>query len=64
MCGPSTAGGAYLPTMSEEVPIVKGLGALYLGGPPLVRVSAHVEVRRRTLPEEEHCHSLASGCNW
>ena len=38
MCGPCTAGGAYIPTMCDEAVIVKGSGSLYLGGPPLVKV--------------------------
>ena len=36
--GPCTAGGAYIPTMSDEAVIVKGIGSLYLAGPPLVKV--------------------------
>ena len=39
VCGPCTAGGAYIPTMSDEAVIVKGVGSLYLGGPPLVKVT-------------------------
>ena len=38
VCGSCTAGGAYIPTMSDEAVIVKGTGSLYLGGPPLVKV--------------------------
>lgn len=40
VCGPCTAGGAYIPTMSDEAVIVKGIGSLYLAGPPLVKVLA------------------------
>jgi len=36
--GHCTAGGAYTPAMSDEVVIVKGHGAIFLGGPPLVRM--------------------------
>src|SRR5207244_2295954 len=32
--GPSTAGGAYVPAMCDENIIVRGQGAIYLGGPP------------------------------
>src|SRR5579864_9463780 len=37
--GWSTAGGAYVPAMSDEAVIVKGTGAIFLGGPPLVRAA-------------------------
>src|SRR5439155_19773817 len=33
--GSSTAGGAYVPAMSDETVIVKGTGTIFLGGPPL-----------------------------
>src|SRR5829696_3721292 len=35
--GSCTAGGAYVPAMSDEVVIVKGTGTIFLGGPPLVK---------------------------
>ncbi len=34
-----TAGGAYVPAMSDETVIVKGTGTIFLGGPPLVRAA-------------------------
>jgi 3-methylcrotonyl-CoA carboxylase beta subunit len=34
--GSCTAGGAYVPAMSDETVIVRGQGAIFLGGPPLV----------------------------
>ena len=37
--GPCTAGGAYIPAMADETIIVKGAGAIYLAGPPLVRAA-------------------------
>ncbi len=37
--GMCTAGGAYLPTMCDEAIIVKGIGTIYLGGPPLVKAA-------------------------
>jgi 3-methylcrotonyl-CoA carboxylase beta subunit len=37
--GSSTAGGAYVPAMSDETVIVKGQGTIFLGGPPLVRAA-------------------------
>ncbi len=37
--GSCTAGGAYVPAMSDEVVIVKGQGTIFLGGPPLVKAA-------------------------
>lgn len=37
--GSCTAGGAYVPAMSDESVIVKGTGTVFLGGPPLVRAA-------------------------
>lgn len=37
--GSCTAGGAYVPAMSDETVIVKGTGTIFLGGPPLVRAA-------------------------
>jgi 3-methylcrotonyl-CoA carboxylase beta subunit len=37
--GSCTAGGAYVPAMSEETVIVRGQGTIFLGGPPLVRAA-------------------------
>lgn len=37
--GKCTAGGAYIPAMSDENVIVKGNGTIYLGGPPLVKAA-------------------------
>ena len=37
--GSCTAGGAYVPAMADESIIVKGLGTIFLGGPPLVRAA-------------------------
>ncbi len=39
VCGMCTAGGAYIPAMSDEVVIVKNNGTIYLGGPPLVKAA-------------------------
>ena len=46
--GACTAGGAYIPAMSDEAVIVKGRGTIYLGGPPLVKAATGEEVT----PEE------------
>jgi 3-methylcrotonyl-CoA carboxylase beta subunit len=37
--GSCTAGGAYVPAMSDESVIVKGQGTIFLGGPPLVKAA-------------------------
>jgi 3-methylcrotonyl-CoA carboxylase beta subunit len=37
--GSCTAGGAYVPTMSDETVIVRGQGTIFLGGPPLVKAA-------------------------
>ncbi len=37
--GSCTAGGAYVPAMSDESIIVKGQGTIFLGGPPLVKAA-------------------------
>lgn len=43
-----TAGGAYVPAMSDETIIVKGQGTIFIGGPPLVKAATGVDVT----PEE------------
>ena len=42
--GSCTAGGAYVPAMSDEAVIVKGTGTIFLGGPPLVKAATGEEV--------------------
>src|SRR3979411_3354394 len=37
--GSCTAGGAYVPAMSDETIIVRGQGTIFLGGPPLVKAA-------------------------
>ena len=39
VCGSCTAGGAYVPSMSDETIIVKNNGTIFLGGPPLVKAA-------------------------
>ncbi|CAN5581162.1 carboxyl transferase domain-containing protein [soil metagenome] len=41
--GSCTAGGAYVPAMSDETVIVKGNGTIFLGGPPLVKAATGEE---------------------
>ena len=47
--GSCTAGGAYVPAMSDEVVIVKGEGTIFLGGPPLVKAATGEEVSAEDL---------------
>jgi 3-methylcrotonyl-CoA carboxylase beta subunit len=47
--GSSTAGGAYVPAMSDETVIVKGIGTIFLGGPPLVKAATGEEVTAEDL---------------
>jgi 3-methylcrotonyl-CoA carboxylase beta subunit len=39
VCGSCTAGGAYVPAMSDETVMVKGNATIFLGGPPLVKAA-------------------------
>ena len=45
--GSCTAGGAYVPAMSDESIIVKNQGTIFLGGPPLVKAATGEVVTRR-----------------
>lgn len=47
--GGCTAGGAYVPALSDEVIMVEGIGRIYLGGPPIVRAALGEEVDDETL---------------
>ncbi len=47
--GSCTAGGAYVPAMSDEVVIVENQGTIFLGGPPLVRAATGEEVSAEDL---------------
>ncbi|SUE32804.1 carboxyl transferase domain-containing protein [Mycolicibacterium gilvum] len=46
--GSCTAGGAYVPAMSDEAVIVRNQGTIFLGGPPLVKAATGEVVTRRT----------------
>ncbi len=59
--GPCTAGGAYVPTMSDEVVIVEGSGSLYLGGPPLVKAATGEDLTSEELGGAR-VHCTISGC--
>ena len=58
--GSCTAGGAYVPAMSDESIIVKGEGTIFLGGPPLVRAATGEIVTAEELGGAE-VHSRVSG---
>jgi 3-methylcrotonyl-CoA carboxylase beta subunit len=58
--GMCTAGGAYVPAMSDENVIVKGNGTIYLGGPPLVKAAIGEDVDPQELGGGE-MHSRISG---
>jgi acetyl-CoA carboxylase carboxyltransferase component len=58
--GSCTAGGAYVPAMSDEVVIVKGTGTIFLGGPPLVKAATGEEVTAEELGGAE-VHTRLSG---
>ena len=47
--GSCTAGGAYVPAMSDETVIVRGNGTIFLGGPPLVKAATGEEVTAEEL---------------
>ena len=47
--GSCTAGGAYVPAMSDESIIVRGQGTIFLGGPPLVKAATGEEVSAEDL---------------
>src|SRR6266513_2333841 len=58
--GSCTAGGAYVPAMSDESVIVRGQGTIFLGGPPLVRAATGEIVTAEELGGAE-VHSRISG---
>ncbi len=47
--GSCTAGGAYVPAMSDEVVIVKEQGTIFLGGPPLVKAATGEDISAEAL---------------
>jgi 3-methylcrotonyl-CoA carboxylase beta subunit/propionyl-CoA carboxylase len=58
--GSCTAGGAYVPAMSDEAIIVKGTGTIFLGGPPLVKAATGEEVSAEELGGAD-VHTRLSG---
>jgi len=60
VCGSCTAGGAYVPAMSDESIIVKGNGTIFLAGPPLVKAATGEEVSAEDLGGAD-VHTAQSG---
>jgi 3-methylcrotonyl-CoA carboxylase beta subunit len=58
--GSCTAGGAYVPAMSDETVIVRGQGTIFLGGPPLVKAATGEEVTAEELGGGD-VHARTSG---
>jgi 3-methylcrotonyl-CoA carboxylase beta subunit/propionyl-CoA carboxylase len=58
--GSCTAGGAYVPAMSDETIIVKGTGTIFLGGPPLVKAATGEDVDAEELGGAD-VHTRLSG---
>jgi 3-methylcrotonyl-CoA carboxylase beta subunit len=58
--GSCTAGGAYVPAMSDETVIVRGQGTIFLGGPPLVKAATGEVISAEELGGAE-THGRRSG---
>jgi len=58
--GSCTAGGAYVPAMSDETIIVRGTGTIFLGGPPLVKAATGESVTAEELGGAD-VHTRLSG---
>ena len=58
--GSCTAGGAYVPAMSDEAVIVRGTGTIFLGGPPLVKAATGEDVTAEELGGAD-VHARRSG---
>ena len=58
--GSCTAGGAYVPAMSDEAIIVKGTGTIFIGGPPLVKAATGQDVTAEELGGAD-VHTRLSG---
>src|SRR5881409_2484698 len=58
--GSCTAGGAYVPAMSDETVIVRGTGTIFIGGPPLVKAATGQDVTAEELGSAD-VHTRHSG---
>ncbi len=60
--GPGAAGTAYIPGLADYVPMVKGVGSLALGGPPLVKAATGQEIGEQELGGSKvHCETSGVG---
>jgi acetyl-CoA carboxylase carboxyltransferase component len=60
MVGPGAAGTAYIPGLADFVPMVKGIGSMALGGPPLVKAVTGQEISEQELGGSK-VHAEVSG---
>jgi 3-methylcrotonyl-CoA carboxylase beta subunit len=62
--GHCTAGGAYIPALSDYSVIVRGTGAVFLGGPPLVRAATGEDVSVEELGGADMHTSVSGTCDY
>ncbi len=60
MVGPGAAGTAYIPGLADFVPMVKGIGSMALGGPPLVKAMTGEDIQEQDLGGSK-IHTTKSG---
>ncbi len=60
MVGPGAAGTAYIPGLADFVPMVKDIGSMALGGPPLVKAVTGQEIDEQELGGSK-VHNEVSG---
>lgn len=62
MVGPGAAGTAYIPGLADYVPMVKGIGSMALGGPPLVKAATGQDISEQELGGSKiHCEKSGVG---
>src|SRR5206468_11702670 len=62
MVGPGAAGTAYIPGLADFVPMVKDIGSMALGGPPLVKAVTGQDVSEQELGGSKvHCEKSGGG---
>lgn len=61
VCGSCTAGGAYQPSMCDEMVFVDKMGTMFLGGPPLVQAATGEKISAEELGGAR-MHCSVSGC--
>lgn len=62
--GSSTAGGAYVPGMSDYTVMVRGQAKVFLGGPPLVKMATGVDIDDETLGGAEMHAKISGVCDY